>query len=156
MSVIKLNPLSKVEILDYIPQQIPFRFVDEILFVDENNISGTYQFKVDEYFYQGHFPEKPVTPGVILLETMCQIGLVSHAIYLRSMECSRDTLKKGITFFTDTEVEFFKPVDPGEKIVVHAKKIFWRRMKLRSKVEMYDQTNQLIASAVASGMGVSK
>ncbi|MDQ3230519.1 MAG: hypothetical protein M3Q07_01770, partial [Pseudobdellovibrionaceae bacterium] len=62
-------------ILALVPQQKPFRFVDRIIEVDEQRIVGQYQFREDEWFYRGHFPGNPVTPGVILVECMAQIGL---------------------------------------------------------------------------------
>ena len=62
--------LSPRQILELLPQQHPFRFVDEILEVDEQRISGRYTFRHDEFFYSGHFPGRPITPGVILLESM--------------------------------------------------------------------------------------
>jgi 3-hydroxyacyl-[acyl-carrier-protein] dehydratase len=54
-------------VLAAVPQQEPFRFIDEILELDTDGIVGAYRFKADEYFYRGHFPERPITPGVILV-----------------------------------------------------------------------------------------
>jgi 3-hydroxyacyl-[acyl-carrier-protein] dehydratase len=147
--------LTPTEILHYIPQQKPFRFIDQIIYINENEICGTYNFKKDEFFYSGHFPDKAITPGVILLESMCQIGVVAFGIYLLSMSLPADQIKNWITMFTDAKVEFFKSVYPGDTITVKAKKIFWRKMKLRAQIEMYDQDQNILASALASGMGVS-
>jgi 3-hydroxymyristoyl/3-hydroxydecanoyl-(acyl carrier protein) dehydratase len=58
--------LTKEQILALIPQQNPFRFIDELELVDSESCRGNYLFKSDEYFYEGHFPEKPITPGVIV------------------------------------------------------------------------------------------
>ncbi|MCK7510745.1 MAG: hypothetical protein MZV70_46225 [Desulfobacterales bacterium] len=70
------------EVLDLVPQQAPFRFIDEIISLDEQQIVGAYRFREDEYFYRGHFPGRPITPGVILIETMAQIGVVAFGMYL--------------------------------------------------------------------------
>ena len=43
---------------------------------------GAYRFREDEFFYRGHFPGRPITPGVILIETMAQIGVVAFGMYL--------------------------------------------------------------------------
>ncbi len=147
--------LTSSEILNYIPQQAPFRFIDNIIYINENEICGTYTFKKDEFFYTGHFPNKPITPGVILLESMSQVGVVAFGIYLLSMEIEPNEIKNWLTMFTDAKVEFFKSVYPGDTVTITAKKIFWRRMKLRSQIEMYDQHKNLLATAIASGMGVS-
>jgi 3-hydroxyacyl-[acyl-carrier-protein] dehydratase len=148
--------LTPTEILNRLPQTKPFRFVDEITSVDENEIKGHYTFQQNENFYSGHFPNNPVTPGVILLESMCQIGLVAFGIYLISLEMDTTKSLNWLTLFTDAEVEFAKPVYPGDKVLIHAKKIFWRRMKLQSKIEMHDTNGNLISSTLASGMGVIK
>ena len=56
--------------------------------------------------------------------------------------------------FTDAKVEFLKSVLPGEKVKIIARKNFWRKMKLSSHIEMYNQQEALIATALASGVGV--
>ena len=62
--------LTADEVLAALPQQEPFRFVDEILEIDEEHIVGSYRFRPEADFYRGHFPGNPVTPGVILIESM--------------------------------------------------------------------------------------
>ena len=102
---LKIAPLTPKQILTYIPQQAPFRFIDQILYVNENEISGTYKFKQHESFYAGHFPNKPITPGVILLESMCKVGVVAFGIYLLSLSITPNEINKWLTMFTDAKVE---------------------------------------------------
>jgi len=64
--------MSEVENL--IPHREPFLFVDEILQADEKKIIARHVFTENEYFFKGHFPQYPVVPGVILIETMAQSG----------------------------------------------------------------------------------
>jgi 3-hydroxyacyl-[acyl-carrier-protein] dehydratase len=148
--------LSFDEILELVPQQDPFRFIDTILSVNEDEIVGQYTFKQNESFYAGHFPGNPVTPGVILLETMAQTGVVAFGLYLLSLKVDQSELSNWVTLFSDAQVEYNKPVFPGEKVTMTAKKIFWRRMKLKCEVEMHNENNELVCSCVISGMGVPK
>jgi len=147
-------PLSPARLLELLPQQKPFRFVDEIVEVSETHIVGRYTFKADEFFYPGHFPGKPVTPGVILLECMCQIGVVLLGIYKVGIELPPDEHSNWLTLFSDAQVEFLKSVLPGDTITVRGELEFWRRKKLKSKVTMHLADGTLAATATASGIGV--
>jgi len=147
--------MEVTELLALIPQQKPFRFIDEIISVDENQIQATYYFKKDEYFYQGHFPGNPVTPGVILTEAAAQASVVALGIFLLDkMIENKVDLKKWTTFFTESQMEFFLPVYPGTKIRVIGEKIFWRKMKLKSKVQMFNEQNELVCEGTLAGIGV--
>jgi 3-hydroxyacyl-[acyl-carrier-protein] dehydratase len=146
--------LSPAQILDLLPQQPPFRFVDEILEVDEQRIAGRYRFREDEWFYAGHFPGRPVTPGVILLESMCQVGVVALGIYLFALEQSVEEAREWTTLFVDAESEFLRAVLPGETVTIRGERIFWRRHKLRARVQMFAADGTLVAQTTASGLGV--
>ena len=65
--------LTGARVLDLLPQQEPFRFVDEILEMDDDHIVARYTFRPDADFYRGHFPGNPITPGVLLIEAMAQL-----------------------------------------------------------------------------------
>ena len=67
----RLN-FGPAEVLAALPQQEPFRFLDEIVELDEEHIVARYTFREEADFYRGHFPGNPLTPGVILVETMAQ------------------------------------------------------------------------------------
>ncbi|MFY7741341.1 MAG: 3-hydroxyacyl-ACP dehydratase FabZ family protein, partial [Flavobacterium sp.] len=117
-------------ILSKLPYQKPFLFVDELLNVDEKGAKGTFIFDENLEFYKGHFKDNPITPGVILIETMAQIGMVCLGIYL--------TLNEDVSqiAFSSSEVEFLKPVYPNERVTVISEKIYFRFGKLKCKVRM--------------------
>jgi 3-hydroxyacyl-[acyl-carrier-protein] dehydratase len=146
--------LSPSEILDLLPQQRPFRFVDEILEVDDQHIVGRYTFREDEWFYAGHFPGRPITPGVILLESMCQVGVVALGIYLFALDHSVEEARQWTTLFVEAESEFMRSVLPGETVTVRGERVLWRRHKLRCAVQMFAADGTLVAQSTASGLGV--
>ena len=148
--------LSKEEVLALVPQQAPFRFIDEIQQLDQEHIVATYTYPVDSDFYRGHFPGNPITPGAILVETMAQAGVVALGLYLCALERSPEELQKLITVFTDANVEFSCSVLPGERVTTVGRKTFFRRLKLRSEVEMKLDDGTVVCSGVLSGMGVPR
>jgi 3-hydroxyacyl-[acyl-carrier-protein] dehydratase len=144
------------ELLAAVPQRAPFRFLDEILEVDAEHIVAAVRFREDADFYRGHFPGRPITPGVILIEAMAQAGVVALGLYLLSLEGAADELEKYVTVFTDCQVEFEGSVLPGERVITTAHKEFFRRRKLRARVEMRKEDGSPVASGVLAGMGVPR
>ncbi len=61
-----------------------------------------------------------------------------------------------MTLFTDANVDFGGLVKPGDRVTVEAKKVFWRRRKLRSEVEMKLDDGSVVCSGTVSGMGVTR
>jgi 3-hydroxyacyl-[acyl-carrier-protein] dehydratase len=146
--------LSPDELLARIPQQEPFRFIDEILSVDEERIEAAYTWRPDADFYRGHFPGNPLTPGVLLVESMAQAGVVALGIYLLAKEGGGADADKIVTVFTDVQVDFSGMVKPGDRVLIEGRKVFWRRRKLRSEIEMRLDDGTVVCSGVLSGMGV--
>lgn len=136
------------EIIAKLPYDKPFLFVDELLSIDENGVEGCYTFDETLDFYRGHFKAKPVTPGVILTEVMAQIGVVCLGIFLMN-----DTLNtKTLISLTSMDIEFLKSVYPNEKVTVISEKIYFRFGKLKCKVFMTNEKNELVCSGIISGM----
>jgi 3-hydroxyacyl-[acyl-carrier-protein] dehydratase len=96
------------EIEKLLPHRSPFLFVDKITELDDKKITALHTFAETEFFFKGHFPEYPVVPGVILIETMAQAGGAG----LRKLGILGD----GSLFFLATvdKVKFRRQVRPGE------------------------------------------
>jgi 3-hydroxyacyl-[acyl-carrier-protein] dehydratase len=148
-----------VDLLSGLPQTPPFRFVDRILEVDRASIRATYRFREDEPFYAGHFPGRPITPGVILLECMAQCGVALHGLYLLALEgngglVNIDHWRTHRTLLTDASIEWRASVYPGETVEVTGTLETWRRLRIRSRVEMRKAGGELVAVGKIAGMGV--
>jgi len=142
--------LNNQKIIQLLPYQAPFLFVEELTSLSENGVEGFYTFKEDEYFYQGHFKDNPITPGVILTEVMAQIGVVCLGIYLLS-EAVSETKKPQIAL-SSSEVDFFLPVFPKERVKVISEKVYFRFNKLKCKVQLFNEKNELVCRGTISGM----
>jgi 3-hydroxyacyl-[acyl-carrier-protein] dehydratase len=93
-----------------LPHRDPFLFVDEILSADKEKIIARHVFTQGEFFFKGHFPQYPVVPGVILVETMAQSGGAG----LRKL----GALGGDALFFLASvdKVKFRRQVRPGEEV----------------------------------------
>ena len=69
-------------ILTHLPYKSSFLFIDNISSLDMDGVTGEYTLRKDAFFYEDHFVNNPVTPGVIITEIMAQIGLVVLGIHL--------------------------------------------------------------------------
>jgi 3-hydroxyacyl-[acyl-carrier-protein] dehydratase len=138
------------EIIEILPYESPFLFVDGLTAISDDGVTGHYTFKETEFFYLGHFKDNPITPGVILTECMAQIGLVCLGIYLMRTELS-DDFKPQIAL-TSSQVDFYLPVFPGEKVSVISEKEVFRFNKLKCKVKLFNEKNELVCRGTISGM----
>src|SRR3989442_13575915 len=118
-------------VLEAMPHRPPFRFVDEIIELDEDHIVAACRFRADADFYRGHFPGNPITPGVLLLEAMAHAGVLAHGISLLGRAAGRPP---ELTLFTAATVEFTAIARPRQRGLIHGRKLVFRRRLLRSVV----------------------
>ncbi len=99
------------KILNLLPHRYPFLLVDRIIEIEEGKrIVGIKNVTINEAFFQGHFPKKPVMPGVLILEAMAQTG----ALLLIGSIPERE---KKLIYLTGIEkARFKKPVVPGDQL----------------------------------------
>jgi len=142
--------MTSKEIISQLPYKYPFLFVDELLSIDENSVQGTYSFSPELPFYNGHFIDNPITPGVILTETMAQIGLVCLGIYLLNEQQNINTNLR--MAMSSSKIDYFLPVFPNEQVWVKSNKDYFRFNKLQCNVEMYNEKDQLVCRGSISGM----
>ena len=133
--------MNAQDIIRILPYSKPFLFVDDLQQIDENGVIGTFTFNADLDFYKGHFKDSPVTPGVILTETMAQIGLVCLGLYLIG---DTDESSSAHVMLTSTAIDFMKPVFPGEKVTVISEKVYFRMKRLHCKVSMQNEESRIV------------
>lgn len=142
--------MTNAEILAKLPYGKSFLFVDDLLHVDENGAKGIFTFNEKLSFYESHFKNNPVTPAVVLIETMAQIGLVCLGIYLL-----RDKALNMSVAMTSNAIDFLIPVYPGEQVTVTSEKIYFRFNKLKCNVKMENAAGKVVCKGNIAGMLIS-
>ena len=100
------------EIKNLIPHRDPFLFLDKLFNIEKlTSATGFKIFKSDESFFKGHFPEKSVVPGVILVEMMAQTAAALIAFSIKE-----ETFDKIVYLMNISETKFRKPVFPGDEV----------------------------------------
>ena len=105
-------------ILDMIPHRYPFLMVDRVVDVHSGvSAVGVKNVSANENFFQGHFPSRPVMPGVLIIEAMAQTAavLVVHTL-------GKESEGKLVYFMTVDNGRFRKPVVPGDRLELHVSK----------------------------------
>lgn len=108
-----MSILDSRAIQEILPHRFPFLLVDKIIeLVPRERIVGVKQVTINEHFFQGHFPEAPVMPGVLQIEALAQVGAI---LVLREFE---DRANK-IPFFSGIDkARFRRPVVPGDTLTL--------------------------------------
>ncbi|HNQ67646.1 MAG TPA: hypothetical protein PKN32_04660 [Bacteroidales bacterium] len=135
-----------IKIINSLPYLESFLFVDDLTEVNNSTICGHYTFKKNEFFVDAHFKHIQVTPGVILVEMMGQIGLVCHLVYLEKLY-EKETIYHPL--LTYVEANFFQEVKIEDKLTVKGEKIYLRKGILKSKVELYNSKKELCSTLTA-------
>jgi beta-hydroxyacyl-ACP dehydratase FabZ len=128
-----MSILDTSAIQEILPHRYPFLLVDKIVELEPRiRIVGIKQVTINEYFFQGHFPEKPVMPGVLIIEALAQCGAI---LALSEFE----DRKSKIPFFSGIENgRFRRPVVPGDTLTleVTALRIGSKVQKMRGEAKV--------------------
>jgi 3-hydroxyacyl-[acyl-carrier-protein] dehydratase len=120
----KLEAADILQILDLLPHRYPFLLIDKIIEIDgDDSCIGIKNVTMNEPQFTGHFPTRPLFPGVLLIEGMAQ---TAGAICVLA-KLSQQARPKQVFFMTIDKAKFRKPVVPGDVLEYHMKKINNRR-----------------------------
>ncbi|MBI1998361.1 MAG: 3-hydroxyacyl-ACP dehydratase FabZ [Deltaproteobacteria bacterium] len=142
--------LNVREILKHLPHRYPFVLVDRIIEIDgEHKIVGVKNVSINENFFQGHFPNRPVMPGVLICEALAQVG----AIFAHNARGGRDGDKIFVLTGLD-KVKFKRPVEPGDQLrleltCLKRRGSFWRLLGVATV------DGKLVAQAEISAMEIA-
>ncbi len=140
-----------MKVMELLPHRYPFLLIDKIIDMDgDDSCIGIKNVTINEPFFQGHFPTRPVFPGVLLIEAMAQ---TAGALCVHSLGDDHTTPQL-VYFMTIDKAKFRKPVGPGDQVHIHVQKLKKRaniwRFQAECKVE-----GAKVAEAEISAMLVS-
>ena len=98
------------EIMEMIPHRYPFLLIDQVDITSDIEAVGKKSVTINEPFFQGHFPNQPVMPGVLVLEAMCQAGCF---LVLNSVD---NPMEKNMFFSSLSDSRFRHPIIPGDQL----------------------------------------
>lgn len=113
-----MNSIEIERIMQLIPHRYPFLMVDRVVdLVRGESATGIKNVSINEPFFQGHFPKKPVMPGVLIVEAMAQTAGIVVVDFLGTEPENR------LVYFMSVEsARFRKPVGPGDQLHIHVTK----------------------------------
>ena len=143
----ELSEIDRERIMEMIPHRDPFLLIDRVVDVAKNQrATGIKMVSPEEYYFRGHFPERPVMPGVLIVEAMAQTAavLVVHTL-------GPEWERKLVYFMSIDNARFRRPVFPGDRLHIHVTKLRNRGnvWKFEGRAEV---NGQLHAEAVFSAM----
>jgi 3-hydroxyacyl-[acyl-carrier-protein] dehydratase len=120
-----LNSHDIYKILELLPHRYPFLLIDRVLdYQIDDSLTALKNVTVNEPFFQGHFPERPIMPGVLILEAMAQASAV---LFYESLGETRPEGNIIYLFVGVDKARFKRPVEPGDQLIISTKLL--RKMK---------------------------
>ncbi len=102
------------KIKSILPHREPFFFIDEVIEIDgTKKVVAVKHIKKNESFFQGHFPNRPVMPGVLIIEAMAQASIILYSV------CKPEIAKSHPSYYLGkVKAEILTPVVPGDKLIL--------------------------------------
>ena len=142
--------LNISEIKKLLPHSSPFLLIDSCEIIEFGEVGKGYRkFLINEYFFEGHFPNNPIVPGVILIESLAQTAgtVISHSLFNQN--------EKTVLFMSVTNAKFRKPVLPNDEIIFNVNLL----NKFKSVYKFYGaavRNSEKVCEAVFSAMIIDK
>lgn len=137
----EMKPFDLREIIKVLPHRYPFLLVDKVLEIDldKRTILAQKNVTFNEHFFQGHFPQNPIMPGVLIIEALAQTGCV--------LFWKKTCLQKTPVFLHLNHVKFRSPVRPGDILMLHAEGLHFSKKGGKIKARAMVQSDKLAVEA---------
>ncbi|MDP6474620.1 MAG: 3-hydroxyacyl-ACP dehydratase FabZ [Alphaproteobacteria bacterium] len=133
-----VESLDIEQIIEAIPHRYPFLMIDRVVdVVPDESALGLKNVSINEFYFQGHFPRRPVMPGVLIIEAMAQTAAV---LVVKTL--GPEMAGKLVYFMSVDNCRFRRPVFPGDQLFVHVIKKHRRRnvWKFEATAKVDDET----------------
>ncbi len=122
-----MTALNTNQIKNYLPHRYPFLLLDRIVsFVSGESIVALKNVTVNEPCFLGHFPQRPLMPGVLIIEAMAQAAAILGV--LSGAEARKDELDDTLYYLVGIDnARFRKPVEPGDQLIIEVRFVTMRR-----------------------------
>lgn len=149
------SQLSYADILEMLPHRYPFLLIDKVLNIDPGkSIVAIKNVSFNEPFFQGHFPENPIMPGVLQIEAMAQAGGIME-LYAKRLKSKQQDPNAVIFFLAIDKVRFRGQVRPGDCLRIEVQMLQNRRDTIKFSGRCYVD-NKLVSEAELMAMLASK
>ncbi|MEM7194403.1 MAG: 3-hydroxyacyl-ACP dehydratase FabZ [Pseudomonadota bacterium] len=134
-------------ILKMLPHRYPFLLIDRVLDYElDTSLTAIKNVTVNEPFFQGHFPERPVFPGVLILEAIAQASAILASM---SPEVDEDRNKNMIFLFAGIDnARFKRPVEPGDQLTINVNQTHYKRKIWKYSCEASVDGNRAAAADI--------
>lgn len=115
MEDIKLE-VDTYKILELLPHRYPFLLIDKVYICEAGKKGyGKKNVTINEAYFQGHFSERPIVPGVLIIESLAQtIAIVYNSVYLKDSKLQKMDLKNKVGYLASVNIKFLRVVRPGD------------------------------------------